>query len=197
MEYPGGNPLLLSRLFGFFHRMVAKVKGPDITEYSTLEERFETILRGYGDLITRICFHYTSDGNLDDLRQDCLINIWRGLGEFRKDAQISTWLYRICINTCISSYRSGRRHRDGRSPVELLRETPDSYFEEMEEAESMAERREALYRLIEELPLVERGIIMMWLDERSYDEIAEVSGLSRNNVAVKIHRIKERLLKAN
>lgn len=156
-------------------------------ELKTREERFATILGEFGSVISGICFSYsTNKDDLKDLRQDILINIWKGLGSFRGDSSLSTWVYRVALNTCVSTVRKRRKHH---STIPL-----DGICEPHDETDNESrERIEALHRVITTLSPLDKAVITMWLDERKYEEIAEVTGISRNNVAVRINRIKQKL----
>ena len=140
-------------------------------------------------MIAMICLSFAgSKEDFEDLRQDALLNIWRGIGSFRRDSSESTWVYRVTLNSCISSRRklkSGGRQAEAHN--EFYRELfEDSSAEEIE-------RYELMYRLISRLSPLDKSVLLMWLDEKPYDEIAEVSGLSRNAVASRLKRAKERL----
>lgn len=157
------------------------------SEERELERRFREVIEEYGPVISGICFSYASDADdLKDLRQDILINIWKGLKTYRGDSSLSTWIYRVALNTCVSTVRK-RSRRPYTLPLERV---PDR--EEERDAESR-ERIETLHAMIATLSPIDKAIVTMWLDERKYEEIAEVTGLSRNNVAVRINRIKQKL----
>ncbi len=150
------------------------------------ERRFFEIATRYESVITRICFNYANDKySLDDLRQDCLINIWRGLSSFREDSSLTTWIYRVVINTCIATFRSQKN--------KVKTEQLEAAYGKTETMEEVSDNEVLLHELLSRLPLLERGIIMMWLDDRSYDEIAEVTGISKSNVGVRLHRIREKM----
>lgn len=154
---------------------------------SAAEARYLQLVEAHGNLISRVCYYYSQSlQDYEDLRQDCLINIWRGLPGFDSRSSVATWLYRVCINTCITSWRGG-----GRRDTVPLRET-DLPGDDAEDREQ-AERIDRLYALISLLPLVDRGIVMMWLDGHDYDEIAQTTGITKSNVAVRLHRIRKRL----
>lgn len=156
-------------------------------EKSDREERFAYILQEYGSVISGICFSYsTNSDDLKDLRQDIMINIWKGLATFRGDSSLSTWIYRVALNTCVSTVRK-RTKSPSTIPLEGIREP------EADTDNSSRERIETLHKVITTLSPLDKAIITMWLDERKYDEIAEVTGISRNNVAVRINRIKQKL----
>ncbi|MBD5309565.1 MAG: sigma-70 family RNA polymerase sigma factor [Bacteroides sp.] len=151
------------------------------------EEKFAAILKHHGNIISSVCFAYSNDAEeLKDLRQDILLNIWKGLPRYRGDAQLTTWLYRVALNTCVCTIRKrGRRLPTvGLEGVDL---TDD------ENGNDRAERIASLHHIISTLPPLDKAVITMWLDERKYEEIAEVTGLSRGNVAVRLSRIKEKI----
>ena len=154
----------------------------------SLSSRFDTLLREHGPLISRICFSYAVDGDdYQDLRQDVLLNIWKGLANFRGDSSSVTWVYRVALNTCVSTVRK----RSARPYMERLDTMPLDFPAERDD-DDMRERMEMLHMMISELTPVDKAIMTMWLDERSYEEIAEVTGVSKNNVGLRLHRIRER-----
>lgn len=157
------------------------------SSYVSREERFATILREHGGIISGICFAYCgNEDDLKDLRQDILLNIWKGLDNFRGESSLTTWLYRVALNTCVSTIR---KRRGNFRTVNL--ENARQVEEEIDFTER--ERLSFLHEMISSLSPLDKAVITMWLDERSYDEIALVTGISRNNVAVRINRIKKRL----
>lgn len=148
---------------------------------------FRKIVTEYSGMIGKVCYMYASDAShRQDLSQDTMVNIWRGLDQFRGDSQLSTWVYKTCINTCISSLRKEKNHRNNVS-TEVL---PDIEGDNEDKTAKLKE----MYRLISTLNPMDKALIMMWLDELSYEEIAMVSGMSRNNVATRLRRIKQTLI---
>lgn len=146
----------------------------------------EDIIAIYDEMISRICFGYAhSKSEFEDIRQDVYVNIWQSIERFRGDASIKTWIYRIALNTCVSVVRA--RSKAGISVA--LHEVADIVDYSDEKAEKVA----ALYQSIEMLNPIDRGVVMLWLDELSYDEIAEAMGMTRNAVATRLHRAKEKL----
>lgn len=139
--------------------------------------------------VRRICFMYSKpEAPYADLYQEVMANLWRGLDKFRGEAKLSTWVYRTAINTCISYLRLNSRH-GGHSSLDEA-----AHLVAGDDSER-ADQLSAMYRLINELDAVEKAVIMLWLDENSYEQIAEVTGLSPANVAVKLHRIRTKLKK--
>lgn len=157
------------------------------------EERFLAVTDTYKDVIAKVCMLYMSQSaSFEDLYQETLLNIWQGLDSFRGEAKISTWIYRTAINTCITWHRSSVRH----SPAATL-SIDNMLVEPVDNAEGavMAEECRQLYAMISRLGPLDKAIISLWLDEKNYEEISFITGLSVANVAVKIHRIKDKLSK--
>ena len=154
------------------------------------EHRFKKIVDEYQQIIAKVCTVYAgANASFDDLYQETMINLWQGLDSFRGEAKISTWIYRTALNTCITWYRRNNRHIKGRTDLENIISEPG------EDSSSRSEDLRQLYTLIRMLSPFEKAIITLWLDERPYEEIASITGLSKPNVAVKIHRIKDKLAK--
>lgn len=155
------------------------------------EHKFLAMTDAYKSVIAKVCYLYVSPGaSFEDLYQEVLINIWQGMDGFRGDSKISTWIYRTAINTCITWHRKNDKHVKANSLEDLQTEPID-----ISDAGFSIEDYKMLQLLITNLLPLEKALITMWLDDKPYDEIAEVTGLSRSNVAVKIHRIKEKLAK--
>lgn len=152
------------------------------------ESRFLQIIDKYAGIIKRVCLMFSTPALMyDDLYQETILNLWRGFDGFRGDAKISTWIYTTTFNTCITWQRRNNRHRDA-LPLEVLGENVLAHTDS-QYSHNLAE----LYRLISHLNPLEKAIIMMWLDDKSYEEIGEVTGLNRNVVATRLHRIKNKL----
>jgi len=157
------------------------------------EQEFEKIMADNRALIAKVCYMYATDSeHFKDLFQETQINIWQALDRFRGEASVSTWIYRITINTCISCFRQTRRHAATMllDPSEMLA-IADIATDDHEHAACLRE----MYTLINSLPALDKALIMMWLDEKSYQEIADVTGLTRTNVAARLSRCKQRLSK--
>lgn len=154
------------------------------------EERFIRITTDHHDLVAKVCYLYSGPGApFDDLYQEVLANIWTGLDSFRGEASLSTWLYRTAINTCLTWHRRNSRHSSNRLSLEDMVVEPQAG----PDSSAFVEELQQLHNLISRLDPVEKAIITMWLDECQYEDIAEVTGITRNNVAVRVHRIKEKL----
>ncbi len=148
---------------------------------------FKDIFQKNSKKIFHLCYGYTGDkDSANDLMQETFMKVWQNLDKFRNQALISTWIYRIAVNTCLSYLRTEKRQQKD----EL---TPNIIENKVEEVSEKTEEAALLYRCISKLEENERIIIAMVLDEVPYPEIAEISGISEGNLRVKIHRIKHKL----
>ena len=155
---------------------------------SNLEKAFIELVQQNERLIYKVCSFYVSDEfPMTDLYQEVIFNLWRSFPKFRNESSLSTWMYRVALNTCISGIRKELK-RPKHIPIAGLEEY-------LVEPESMEENIREMYKLIHQLKTLERAIILLYLEEKSYQEIADIMGLTINNVAIKLKRIKEKLKK--
>lgn len=181
----GFLPRLEERLRGWCMMFAAALTSKN-EEIADRQRRFRQLHAGYDDMISRICYGYArSNEEFEDLRQDAYVNIWQGLDGFRGDSGLKTWIYRVTLNTCVSSLR--KRMRDGVT-VDLA-EIADTADEDPARMTMIVELHEAISSLSD----IDKAIILMWLDEAGYEEIAQVLGMGRNTIASRIRRIKEKL----
>jgi RNA polymerase sigma factor (sigma-70 family) len=137
-------------------------------------------------IINKICFAYTNNvEDRNDLKQEILIQLWKAYPQFKHRSKISTWMYRIALNTAISILRKVKRKI-------LESELTESNYQipEIEDDATLNENIIRLYRMIYRLSDLEKAIMLLYLDEQPYREIAEIVGISETNVATKISRIK-------
>ena len=152
------------------------------------EERFNQIVTENNERILRICSYYGTNYR-DDLYQEVLINIWRSLANFNGSCAISTWVYRVAINTSLTF--AGKAHKQRRLiatdlPVENMSLLVDEVEQEREAEQLMVKLQNELSLL----PIIDCALISLVLEGLSMKEIADVVGLTESNVKVKIHRIK-------
>lgn len=151
------------------------------------ERLFAELSRDYAGLIAGICLSFAhSEEDFQDLRQDTFLNIWNGLAAFRRDSSLSTWIYRVTLNTCVSSQRKKTRREEVQMDELYATLYENSPAEEIE-------RYKLMYRLIGMLSPLDKSIVLMWIDGKSYDEISSVTGLSRDSVASRLKRSKGKL----
>ncbi|MGE0017926.1 MAG: RNA polymerase sigma factor [Bacteroides sp.] len=154
------------------------------------EQEFLSVIKEYERVIYKVCYLYTSrNATLNDLYQDVVLNLWRAYPKFRGECKISTWIYRIALNTCISFIRKEK------NVPEIVTLTPYESEWMTEEQDSFQLMLKELYFLIGQLGQLDKSIILLYLEEKSYEEISEITGLTVTNVATKLNRIKEKLRK--
>lgn len=155
-------------------------------EKQTLQARYNEIISTYDSLIERICFGYaTSLTDFEDLKQDVWLNIWESLSRFKGNCSIKTWVYRIVLNTCVTSLRKTYRQVS----IVQLNGLYDVIDNDSDKKTLIAE----LHECIAQLNPLDKAIILLWLDDVCYDKIAQIMGMSRNNVALRLHRVKNKL----
>lgn len=126
--------------------------------------------------------------NINDNYQDVVINLWKAFPQFKGTSKVSTWVYRIALNTCITQFR---KHKRGPQTMSITYDVETM----MDDSEEYRSNVRELYNLIGKLPPLDKALIMLWLDGKSYDEMSEVIGISKTNVGAKLTRIKEKLKK--
>ena len=150
------------------------------------EQEFSRMVRENKSTIYTVCYMFSNDEDeVSDLFQETLINLWKGFESFRHESKLSTWIYRVAMNTCISADRKKRR-QGSKVPLSMNITLYDDEDHETKQVRQLHER-------IQRLDLIDPALVMMWLEGMSYEEIAEVVGISVKNVGVKLVRIKEKL----
>ena len=158
-------------------------------EPKELEKEFLEMIEAQKRVIYKVCYIYANNqDDLNDLFQETVLNLWKSFPRYRGDSKLTTWVYRIAMNTCITFLR-----RSNTQP-QTIPLTIDMASEFADDGERTSQLKE-LYKLINQLGKLERALILLWLEERSYQEMADILGISKNNVAVKLSRTKEKLIK--
>lgn len=151
----------------------------------TKDNEFVQIVREHKSTIFTVCYMFSKDQcEVDDLFQEALINLWKGFSSFRGQSDVRTWIYRVSLNTCISADRKKRR----RKALPLLMET-DLFSDGDEDICQI----DILHRRISRLQPFDRAIVLLWLENISYDEIGKIVGITAKNVSVRLFRIREQL----
>ena len=149
-------------------------------ETKELEKEFLTMIEAQKRTIYKVCYIYANDqDDLNDLYQETVLNLWKSFPRYRGDSKLATWVYRIAMNTCITFLR---RSNARPQTVPMTANVASMAAEDNETAGQLRE----LYRLINQLGKLERALILLWLEERSYEEIADILGITKTNVAVKL-----------
>lgn len=150
------------------------------------EQEFANIVREHKSTIYTVCYMFSKNQDeVDDLFQEVLLNLWRGIEHFKGESKLATWIYRISLNTCISADRKKKKHA-----TETLSQQADIYA-----ATDEAETRQIqmLHKRIHRLRPFDRAIVLLWLEGLPYDEIGAITGISAKNVSVRLVRIREEL----
>jgi len=152
------------------------------------EEAFVQIIKKHQALIYKVSALYTEQKqDQNDLYQDIVYQLWRSFDSFRSESKISTWMYRVALNTAI-----GQLNKKKKRPQEVSLDIVNVSITEAYDL-VLEERIKLLHAQIRKLNILERGIILLVLEGKKYEEIAEITGFSTTNVGTRISRIKEKL----
>jgi RNA polymerase sigma-70 factor (ECF subfamily) len=157
------------------------------------EALFKTWLHQYGGTVLKVSHAYTLTAEeREDLAQEILLQLWRSLPQFQGRASASTWVYRVALNTALSWHRKEGRRRVRQQP---LLEPEELTATGVDSAEQLHQREvvDCLYSAIRRLPKAEAALVLLYLEDLSYREIAEVLGISESNVGVKLNRARAAL----
>ncbi|WP_319499687.1 sigma-70 family RNA polymerase sigma factor [uncultured Draconibacterium sp.] len=150
------------------------------------KKEFSELIEKHQAIIHKVTMVYTNGpADREDLFQEICLQLWRSYPNFREEAKFTTWMYRVALNTAISDVR--KKNKD--LHFEQLRDNDRMETEPSDEKEQMR----LLYRAISKLNRIDKALILLWLEEKSYDEIAAIMGTTKGNVSVKLVRIKRKL----
>ena len=153
---------------------------------------YQTYIIPYAAIIIKICRAYTNtQEDFEDYYQEVCLQIWRTRDNYNGKAEWSTWIYRLSLNVCMTLLKKRRTKRKHFSGKEVNTEVLSASAKSAKEDAPI----EQLYQAIRQLSEVDRAVILLYLEEHSYKEIAEIIGTNANNIGVRIKRIKQRLKK--
>ncbi|MBR7103122.1 MAG: sigma-70 family RNA polymerase sigma factor [Tidjanibacter sp.] len=148
------------------------------------EKLFTSMVEEQKQTIYMICYLFSKNPTeVEELYQDVLINLWKGFSAFEGRSSVRTWVWRVSLNTCITWQRKSRKKR---LPLEL---SVDLY----NDTDSDTRQIKMLHDRISQLGPFDRAIVLLWLENMTYEEIGEIVGISAKNVSVRLFRIKEQL----
>ena len=151
------------------------------------EHQFELLVREHKRTIYTVCYMFSHNKTeVDDLFQEVLIRLWNGFDHYEGRSSARTWVYRVALNTAINQDKKERRR------IETVPLTVDINPFEADDPKSQQVRK--LHDLISQLELIDRSLVLLWLEGISYDEIGAIIGITPNNVGVRLARIKEKLV---
>ena len=152
----------------------------------TTEKDFSRIVKQHKSTIYTVCYMFSKDADeVNDLFQEVLINLWKGFTSFQGRSDLSTWIWRVSLNTCISCERKKKL-----DTVPLSMEI--NLFEDQDED---SQQIQLLHKRIHQLKPFDRAIVLLWLENLSFEEIGAIVGIRAKNVGVRLYRIKEELKK--
>ena len=151
-----------------------------------IELQFTKMIKEYRKTIYTVCYFFSKDTEeVNDLYQEILINLWKGFEKFRGESSLKTWIWRVSLNTC------NNLERKKKSNVQTIPLSIDIDLYNDDDVQS--KQIQMLYDRINRLDVFDRAIILLWLENMNYQDIADVVGISLSNVTTRLFRIKEQL----
>ncbi|MBP5797373.1 MAG: RNA polymerase sigma factor [Bacteroidales bacterium] len=151
------------------------------------EHQFELLVREHKRTIYTVCYMFSHNKTeVEDLFQEVLIRLWNGFDHYEGRSSARTWVYRVALNTAINQDKKERRR------IETVPLTVDIDPFEADNPKTQQVRK--LHDLISQLELIDRSLVLLWLEGIPYDEIGAIIGITPNNVGVRLARIKEKLV---
>lgn len=156
------------------------------------EQEFTQLIAQNQGIIHKVCNLYGKGQSKEDLFQEIVMQLWKAFPSFNRtrNAKFTTWMYRVALNTAITSYRKKERQPNYSSLSSHEFQIPD-----FDPDAAGKEQLQSLYKAIRQLSEIERAIIMLYLEEHNYQEMAEIMGMTESNIGVKLNRIKKKLKK--
>lgn len=152
-----------------------------------MEKEFLKIIRENQGIIHKVCSVYcNNEEDRNDLFQEILAQLWKSFPTFRNESKFTTWMYRVALNTAITAYRKTNRYE------KYSRLTAENLMI-IDEVHENTENIALLKQAVEKLTGIEKSIILLFLEDKSYEDIAEITGITQNYVRVKMNRIKKKL----
>ena len=151
-----------------------------------IELQFTRMVKEYRKTISTVCYFFSKDTEeVNDLYQEILINLWKGFPNYRGESSLKTWIWRVSLNTCSNQERK-KKSRIQTVPLSI---DIDLYNDE----DAGSRQIKMLYDRINRLDVFDRAIILLWLENMTYQDIADVVGISVSNITTRLFRIKEQL----
>ena len=148
-------------------------------------KEFEKLVRENKDTIYTVCYMFSKDQDeVADLYQESLINLWKGFPQLKADGNVKGWVYRVALNTCISLDRK----KEAKPTVRLTMDV-----DPFDASDNRNAQVDMLHKRISRLQPFDRAIVLLWLENISYEEIGKILGITTSNVSVRLVRIREQL----
>lgn len=154
-------------------------------------QEFLGLISKHQHLIRKVAaIYYRNQEDQEDAFQEILLSLWKAYPTFEGRSKLSTWIYRVALNTVLGGFRkASNKVYHNQSDIDISEELMGT------EEKDYSEEIGVLYRAIDQLSDIEKAIIMLYMEEKNYDDIADIMGMTRTNVGVKINRIKKKLKK--
>lgn len=154
-----------------------------------LEQKFVTELENNQNIVHKVCSLYTNDRDAhNDLFQEITIQLWRAYPKFRGESKLSTWMYRVALNTAITLYRKSKRRIATQNYDGIIFKIKSNEYDPTEE-----QQLKLMYAAVKQLGDIEKALVFLYLEDKDYREISETLGISEVNARVKMSRIKNKL----
>lgn len=154
-----------------------------------LEHQFVTELESNQNIVHKVCTLYTNTKDAhNDLFQEITIQLWKAYPKFRGESKFSTWMYRVALNTAITLYRKSKRRIKTQDFESVIFKIKANEYDPTEE-----EQLKLMYEAIRQLGDIDKALVFLYLENKSYSEISETLGISEVNARVKMNRIKTKL----
>ena len=154
------------------------------------ETLFKDLLTSYKGVILKVARSFAStEEDLGDLFQEIILQIWLALPSYRKESKLSTWIYKVSLNKAVTWGRSEKRRRDRFQPLSEIEASTERFLGFVERNQAL----DHLYREIHKLNEINRSLILLYLEGLNYTEMAEILGMSENNIGVRLSRIRKQL----
>lgn len=154
-----------------------------------LEHQFVTELEQHQNIIHKVCKLYANDREAhNDLFQEITIQLWKAYPKFRGEAKLSTWMYRVALNTAITLYRKNKRILQTQNIDGLIHKVKVEEYDDTEE-----KQLQLLYEAVRQLNDIDKALVFLYLEDKDYEEISEMLGITEVNARVKMNRVKVKL----
>lgn len=178
--------LNLQQLHVAYYQRMRLINRDQTTIHTNDRTRISQLVSAHKSTIYTVCYMFSKDEDeVNDLFQEVLINLWRGIDSFKGEAKLNSWIYRISLNTCISAERKKKRQPQ----TERLDMSINLY----EDNDTDSRQIQMLYKRVHQLRPFDRALVLLWLEGLPYDEIGAITGITAKNVSVRLVRIREEL----
>jgi RNA polymerase sigma factor (sigma-70 family) len=156
-----------------------------------MKEAFLNIVTNNQGIIHKVCGVYCDTiEDREDLFQEILSQLWRSYPSFRNESKITTWMYQVSLNTAITHFKKNKRRPDRNDFSKNFFQIADDHYDD-----AFEDQLKLLHKAIAKLTGIEKSIILLYLEDKKYEDIAEIIGITQNYVRVKMNRIKGKLKK--